>query len=192
MNVSSRWLEGYLVRYFIGTIVGSICCIFVISALSDPANIHLPLQAIANDIRFGKLDTTSFLFVASLGFLFCYVASTPITIIHAARMLGPLPSRRFLKPASMWIAWWGITAFLIFVQLLDIQMNAPFHSFFDKFSTSLIAFPALYLLFAQWAPLTAVLKELGKLDSSYIAKFFHWILIKETLIKSTPNSAQTL
>lgn len=166
MNVSTSWFENYIVRYLIGTIIGSICCILIISAIYDPVNIQVPLSESINKISEGKIDSTLFLILSLFGLLFCYISSTPITIIHAARMLGALPARETLQPKYMWILWWGII--LLTIVSLGISALLNYSPFWLGF---VICIPALYILFAQWAPLLATLNNLGKLsDNTLIQK----------------------
>lgn len=191
MNVSSRWLEGYLVRYFMGTIVGSLCCLIVISAIVNPLNIESPLKSAASSIAEGKIDPTSFLVLACLGFLYCYIASTPITVIHAARMLGALPKRWFFRPATMWVTWWTVTTIFISGRLIDVYQQSPINASIESALAPLLATPAFYIIFAQWAPVTAVLRDLDKLKNSWIATFFHFVLnesSKPRIVDNTEHS----
>lgn len=98
---STRWWESYLVRYFVGFIVGCACIVIfglqidvfgkLINYLSVPTNPG------------GKPDWSAITaLVAILGLGFCYIASTPITVLHAGRY-----RRGWLDGHSrhFWFAW---------------------------------------------------------------------------------------
>lgn len=161
MNVSTSWFENYIVRYLIGTIIGSICCILIASAIYDPVNIQVPLSESIKKIAEGKIDSTLFLILSLFGLLFCYISSTPITIIHAARMLGALPAREKFQPKDMWTFWW--IALLLTTIIFGISAPLNRSPFWFGF---VICIPALYIIFAQWAPLLATLNNLGKLSNN--------------------------
>lgn len=97
---STRWWESYLVRYFIGFIVGSIC-VFVIAAQLNLTEVLF--KNLASTSSTGKPDwSTIALLILFLGVGYCYIASTPITVLHAGRFgKGWLDghSRHF------WFAW---------------------------------------------------------------------------------------
>lgn len=107
---NTRWWESYLVRYFLGFIVGTLCVIALIGITS-------PKQApsLLGDAAgfFGKNQTTSpstessftsasAIGIALLGLAFCYIASTPITVIHAARMYRSWWER---QTRTFWLGW---------------------------------------------------------------------------------------
>lgn len=82
---STRWWESYLVRYFLGFIVG---CIFVVivGVKFDVLDQFIKHLSSTVPTAGGKPDWTAItLLVAILGLGFCYIASTPITVLHAGR-----------------------------------------------------------------------------------------------------------
>ncbi|WP_309830534.1 hypothetical protein [Paracidovorax wautersii] len=116
---STRWWESYLVRYFLGFIVGCSCVLFVgvkleiigrlLGYLSGPG-----LTSI-------KPDWSSIvLLVAILGLGFCYIASTPITVLHAGRYRRGWfdgHSRHF------WFAWIVLCIFMLAIGVDRLGRN---------------------------------------------------------------------
>ncbi len=112
---NNRWWESYLVRYFLGFIVGAFCVVVLAWKFGLVAEW---LKATAVVKEQGKEPTKpdwsyiSFA-VALLGLGYCYLASTPITVLHAARYgrggIGSL-SRYF------WFGW-GIALVVSMVSL---------------------------------------------------------------------------
>lgn len=75
---NSRWWENYLVRYFVGSVVGAGIVVFLNTYCGSPFYGVLP----------SRLEDASFkevAIVASVGFAFCYVASAPILTAHGTR-----------------------------------------------------------------------------------------------------------
>jgi hypothetical protein len=81
---SNRWWEFYLVRYLLGTMVGAIIsyllCIHYLEQLGLPYEMYSFLEKISD------LDKSSnqILFLG-LGFVYCYISSAPILVLHASR-----------------------------------------------------------------------------------------------------------
>jgi hypothetical protein len=82
---NSRWWETYLVRYITGSVVGAVIVyillrklrIYWFPSLKDIQNTHLVI-------------------LGSLGFAYCYIASAPITLLHAVRSIlvqGAFPTK---------------------------------------------------------------------------------------------------
>jgi hypothetical protein len=98
---STRWWESYLVRYFIGFIVG--CACVVLFGLQSDIFDQLIKHLSASNTPTAKPDWSAIsLLVALLGLGFCYIASTPITVLHAGRY-----RRGWLDGHSrhFWFAW---------------------------------------------------------------------------------------
>lgn len=122
---NARWWEGYLVRYFIGTLIGVLVLMVLAHAvLHDQtwyqtlmgrlADALKPLSVIKDAAPDGakgadKSDGVDFptafgVLIGLAGFCYCYIASSPITVFHATRMIRrgyPLK----LSPTAMW-SWW--------------------------------------------------------------------------------------
>ena len=116
---STRWWESYLVRYFIGFIVGCGCIIIFGLHLGVFDTLIKHLASSANPT--GKPDwsaITSLVVVTGLGF--CYVASTPITVLHAGRYRRGWfdgHSRHF------WFAWILLSALIFSIGVRHVGNN---------------------------------------------------------------------
>lgn len=127
---STRWWESYLVRYFVGFIVGCACVVIFGLQLDvfDKLIKHLASSATSN----GKPDwsaITSLVVIMGLGF--CYVASTPITVLHAGRYRrGGFDghSRHF------WFAWILLSALILLIGVQHVGVN-PFCEWFAIFAS---------------------------------------------------------
>lgn len=98
-SMNTRWWESYLVRYFIGFIVGSGCVATIASQFVTPQALS-NLVSISKD---GKPDWSVIFWMLSLaGLGYCYIASTPITVLHAGRYgRGPIDS----QSRHFWVSW---------------------------------------------------------------------------------------
>lgn len=99
---NTRWWESYAVRYFIGFIVGTFCVAVLIK--------QLHLSPILNEfLARGKDEDGSPLFLlAALGLGYCYVASTPISVLHFGRYChGRLDG----LARYFWFGWLGVVVF---------------------------------------------------------------------------------
>ena len=107
---NTRWWESYLVRYFVGFIVGA-CCVGVLAIRLrlDPRSSALFTQIFGSDF---KVDAASlYIPVALLGLGYCYVASTPITVLHLGRN-----DRWWLDSQSrhFWFGWLAVLLLAFF------------------------------------------------------------------------------
>lgn len=81
-SMNTRWWESYLVRYFIGFIVGAGCVATIASQFATVQSLS-NLVSVSKD---GKPDwSVIFLTLSLAGLGYCYLASTPITVLHAGR-----------------------------------------------------------------------------------------------------------
>ncbi len=138
---TTRWWESYLVRYFAGFVIGALCiCILTIDIDLFPkmANLILNLKGGAPANTYIKPDWTSAVFIfAFLGMVFCYVASAPITVMHAGRF-----EKDFLSNHSrhFWLAW-------ILLITVGVLWGGETFINMDWDHTLIISLPALGLLF---------------------------------------------
>jgi hypothetical protein len=98
---NTRWWESYLVRYLIGFIVGTSCVLVLAVSLNlfEAMLKHLGTHNPSNP----KPDWTAVtILIAFLGIGFCYIASTPITVLHAGRFKKGWHSGH---SRHFWIAW---------------------------------------------------------------------------------------
>lgn len=80
---STRWWESYLVRYFVGFIVGGIC---VSTIIYQTDLLHNLTETFFASQAEKKPDWTALIIALSfLGIMYCYLASSPITVLHAGR-----------------------------------------------------------------------------------------------------------
>lgn len=94
---STRWWEAYAVRYFIGFVVGTICISILIENLGLVG--HLKELSSSGSKEEGS---TPYLLLAVLGLGYCYVASTPISVLHFGRYdHGSLDGRA----RHFWFGW---------------------------------------------------------------------------------------
>ncbi|WP_143219485.1 hypothetical protein [Achromobacter xylosoxidans] len=121
---NNRWWESYLVRYFSGFIVGAIC-VAIIAKFSGlmPRSISLALDSQSSADSEPKYSVTFIIVAISLlGLAYCYVASTPITVLHAGRYSkGPVDrlSRFF------WLGWVLVLGVLmVFPGLATFQFSS--------------------------------------------------------------------
>lgn len=136
---NNRWWESYLVRYFLGFIVGSIC-VAIIARFSEliPGSVslmHNAQQAVDTESKYGV--TTIIISVALLGLAYCYVASTPITVLHAGRYSRGLADRlsRFF-----WFGWVSTLCFLIAIpSFATYQFSGARYIYTTAFLLSIIA-----------------------------------------------------
>lgn len=109
---NNRWWESYLVRYFLGFIVGSICVAVIAHASGLMPRVLSLVSGFESDGAYGpKYGATSIIMmVGFLGLAYCYLASTPITVLHAGRYEKGVADRlsRFF-----WFGWVLVLAVLM-------------------------------------------------------------------------------
>lgn len=106
-QINNRWWESYLVRYFLGFIIGALCVVVLAWKFGLVAEWQ-KVTALVNEPgkEPPKPDWSYIAFSSALlGLGYCYLASTPITVLHAGRYgRGGIDSlSRFF-----WFGW-GIT-----------------------------------------------------------------------------------
>ncbi|OEZ99486.1 hypothetical protein JAB9_21300 [Janthinobacterium sp. HH107] len=143
-GANNRWWESYLVRYFLGFIVGAIC-VAIIAKYADlvPGAVLVvdgAQKAVEHESKYGV--TSIVITVALLGLAYCYVASTPITVLHAGRYIkGPADgiSRLF---------WFGWVFVLLFLMLTPSLATTQFYAAYAIYSILLVASISLIVIFA--------------------------------------------
>ncbi len=120
---NNRWWESYLVRYFLGFVVGAICIAIIVGHSGlVPGSMFIANETqrvVANESKYGV--TSIVIAVALLGLAYCYVASTPITVLHAGRYRKGAADRlsRFF-----WLGWVLVLGVLmLFPWLARIQVS---------------------------------------------------------------------
>jgi hypothetical protein len=107
----NRWWEFYFVRYFLGTIVGGAIVLYLNRPLtSSLSNLILPG---VTDVS--KLDAQLLFLLLALGLAYCYIASAPILVLHAARgVILANKTKAYSWACSASIALIAIMAILIY------------------------------------------------------------------------------
>jgi hypothetical protein len=81
---SNRWWEFYLVRYLLGSMVGAIIsyllCLHFTKQVGIPIEIGSFLEKITDVDK-----SANQIFFLGLGFVYCYISSAPILVLHACR-----------------------------------------------------------------------------------------------------------
>lgn len=76
-SAKSNWWEGYIIRYSLGTLVGSLICWFLVLNLAETSQIR--------SFVFSKETVVNYVIVAFMGLTFCYIASAPMLVLHVSR-----------------------------------------------------------------------------------------------------------
>jgi hypothetical protein len=147
---NNRWWESYLVRYFLGFIVGAIC-VAVIAQFAGmvPGSDKLMQEAqkaVDSESKSGMTSTV--IAVALLGLAYCYIASTPITVLHAGRY-----SRGAVDRLSRFF-WFGWVCSLAFLMLspsaATAELGIGMYGYWTVFGISVLAIMACaYLRFGE-------------------------------------------
>jgi len=145
---SSRWWEGYLVRYLIGTFVGCVA----VSILAWKIHGGEYQRYIADYIFNKEYFPQAWLALIGIGFAYCYLASTPITVIHVSRSLGRVFPNNFARYV------WFLSGLASFFAVL---FNAK-----AELVLWVAAFPALWMAFSQWACIVRLMDFCGKCSMS--------------------------
>lgn len=78
--MENKWWEYYAVRYFVGTVIGAGIVAFLNGQPGSPYEGRLTLGGDSKEATFLGVGL-----VAALGFAYCYIASSPMLILHAMR-----------------------------------------------------------------------------------------------------------
>lgn len=82
---SNRWWEFYFVRYFVGSVLGSLV---ILALVFHPNSLLSPVIGSLfhfNSKDFFDLKSEHFLVVLGFSIAFCYISSAPILVLHAFR-----------------------------------------------------------------------------------------------------------
>lgn len=85
-STNNRYWESYLPRYLAGFIVGAVCVVVMYLYYFHGDRLLFPLSW--SHIFGAKPEPIVFIMIAAMGVGFCYVSSTPITVLHAGRFHG--------------------------------------------------------------------------------------------------------
>lgn len=148
----SRWWEFYFVRYFVGTVIGSAIILY----LNSPGKSSLSNLILPGVNNVSNLDVQLLPVLLALGLAFCYIASSPILVLHAARCSFLAKDTKSYKK----VFW---TTFLLIALLIA---GYHFCSNSDLILTLSLALFTIVLLI-QVIPLIFSLKKEGELAHNY-------------------------
>lgn len=139
-SVTTRWWEGYLVRYFMPSIAGVAIVIWLTSVAGDDfRNLLLIPKKIAD------LDGPRLILLFLYGNLFCYIASYPILAFHVTRFLDFTKDHQW--PNHWWADGYIWSLFLgIVVAFGTISMAVDSHTAFWLAYFLVIIFVVMQLL----------------------------------------------
>lgn len=144
--MQQKWWEYYAVRYFAGTVVGAVIIAFL--AKDEPYKVLLPERIVASLTG----DFFGVGLAAALGFSFCYVASSPMLTLHAAR--AHLGRKAF--PKHPW--WFRASVLIPFVVAQVMSVRFPYR----------VAWTAGLLIGAQiWLIVLAVATKFHDIEEFY-------------------------
>jgi hypothetical protein len=91
----TRWWEFYAIRYGMGAVIGALV-LFSLSRSNETLRslLLLPQSQV-------PLQGSDIALLAAYGLIYCYIASAPILVFHAARFL--LDPKIFLKTVAKWV-----------------------------------------------------------------------------------------
>ncbi|WP_139826109.1 hypothetical protein [Derxia lacustris] len=109
---NTRWWESYLVRYFIGFVCACACIIALSFKFGLLEAAHSIIAPTASNL---KPDWSALVILGSaLSVGFCYIASSPITVLHAGRYRK---GRVDQHSRNFWLAWTPIAAISVFLNI---------------------------------------------------------------------------
>ncbi|WP_339319349.1 hypothetical protein [Paenibacillus sp. FSL R10-2734] len=110
--MNNRWWEFYLVRYFVGTVFGTLISLFLYSKkFSGFYDLNVSLKDFSN---------AHIIFFGLIGLAYCYLASAPILVLHATRS-SLFSKKSYFFPALL--SGLAIIAALIFYFTLREKLN---------------------------------------------------------------------
>lgn len=151
---NSRWWETYLVRYITGSVIGAVI-------------VYIILKKSGIDLipHFDDIKNSNLIVLFTLGFAYCYLASAPITLLHAVRSLvgkaGGLDISNFMFISLLalvaiifaLLAWWatyqyfwglagfvGMLLFFVYYMSIDlfnkVQHKNQWHMWYTRLAIS--------------------------------------------------------
>lgn len=81
---SNRWWEFYLVRYLLGSMVGAIISYLLCVHFTKQEGLPFEMSSLLEKITDIEKSANQIFFLG-LGFVFCYISSAPILVLHASR-----------------------------------------------------------------------------------------------------------
>lgn len=155
-TVDSKWWEVYIIRYFVGSVVGAAILLYLNGSASSKLNgVFMPGITDMKQITMELL-----ILLATMGLTFCYISSGPVLAIHAARatLIEPGPKSRNNK-------------LLGGLGLLTLIAGALAHFKWDCDLIQVLSIAALSLTaLCQLIPLSIATWDRAKVSNDYYAK----------------------
>lgn len=119
--LSSRWWESYLVRYFPGFIVGTLCTFILVSdfpIIETFLSHFLLTESQVKELKIKPDWTIVFLCFSMMGVLYTYISSSPITVLHTGRN-----EKWFIDSHSrhFWFGW--LAGFLYYIFEINTSLG---------------------------------------------------------------------
>ncbi|MBS0320135.1 MAG: hypothetical protein JSR18_06305 [Proteobacteria bacterium] len=127
-----------------------------------------------------SIDAPTALVLTGLGLLYCYVASAPITIIHASRMFRKSWFNRLSR--YLWtICWLSAIAFVVSMAYLGGYGHVRGTSAMRTWALAILALPASWVLIAQMLCILRLHADGSQFSSSTIVgRCWDWLSINIT------------
>lgn len=135
----NNWWEFYLVRYLIGTVIGTLIVIALIFSPGSGINALFNISS-ANTLALSNIQTSHIILLGLSGFAYCYLASAPVLVFHATRSLFDRPFTRII----LYIVYAMLAVFAVHRTFLPIKMN----SFWVLFAIVLVQITCIVALIA--------------------------------------------
>jgi hypothetical protein len=152
---ANRWWEVYIIRYFVGTVIGGAVLLFLNN--SSTSLLRTLLMPGITDIS--KLDMQLLILLGAMGLAFCYISSAPVLVLHASRAAFLRSNRGIFN----WI--FGCIVGLIFLIGAGFYIWSSFQLVIISSSLALALVISL-----QVVPLVFSLKDDGELTHKYYEK----------------------
>ncbi|MCY9547027.1 hypothetical protein [Lysinibacillus xylanilyticus] len=130
-NKNLRFWEFYLVRYFVGTVVGTLLILFLIYYPESGIYKLINKQATLPGIKISKFEMSYLWLFGFVGLAYCYLASAPILVFHSVRSIFS----RFSETSSRYKNLFKFSIILplivvLLLLLLSYLKNPERHTFF--------------------------------------------------------------
>lgn len=148
---ASRWWEFYVVRYGMGTVVGAVI-VFMLCKFSPTLT---PMLFQAGKDTDPTLDSATLVMLGVYGLAYCYLASAPILVFHAARHQmfdDPAPKLRALKLLALVLI--SALAACVFPQPTSVSENT-------QWLLKLAIGIGSLLILVQWHDVVSLLSKSG-------------------------------
>jgi len=150
---NSRWWEFYLVRYFVGTVFGTLLIMLIVYSPDSGINNLLSSNKITlSGFKTNKFELSYLWLFGFIGLAYCYLSSAPILVFHSVRSVfkKTLVKNTFLK--------YLVIAILIFIVFLIKNWNLIIKTLGGTYTTLAILL-ALLIICTQFILLVFLFSE---------------------------------